>query len=65
MDREVILLVGLPGAGKTHWAAAHSKKYLKKFYQTIGAASILNKMKVCTKLAIFRLNIFHDSFFFT
>lgn len=47
--QEVILVVGLPGAGKTYWALNHSKKFLKKFYFIIGVASILDKMKVCIK----------------
>lgn len=43
---EVILLIGLPGAGKTHWATQHSKENVEKHYNILGVQNLLNKMTV-------------------
>lgn len=43
---EVILLVGLPGAGKTHWTQKHVSGNLDKRYEIIGPDSIIAKMTV-------------------
>lgn len=43
---EVILLIGLPGAGKTHWANQHSKENVDKHYNILGVQNLLNKMTV-------------------
>lgn len=43
---EVILLVGLPGAGKTHWALQHIKENAEKRYHVIGADTLIAKMTV-------------------
>lgn len=43
---EVILLVGLPGAGKTHWALQHIKDNPEKRYHVIGADALIAKMTV-------------------
>uniref|UniRef100_A0A0A1WKD5 Heterogeneous nuclear ribonucleoprotein U-like protein 1 n=1 Tax=Zeugodacus cucurbitae TaxID=28588 RepID=A0A0A1WKD5_ZEUCU len=43
---EVILLVGLPGAGKTHWALQHIKENAEKRYHVIGADSLIAKMTI-------------------
>lgn len=43
---EVILLVGLPGAGKTHWTQKHVSENLDKRYEIIGPDSIIAKMTV-------------------
>lgn len=43
---EVILLVGLPGAGKTHWALQHIKENAEKRYHVIGADALIAKMTV-------------------
>lgn len=43
---EVILLIGLPGAGKTHWANQHSKDNVDKHYNILGVQNLLNKMTV-------------------
>lgn len=43
---EVILLVGLPGAGKTHWTLAHVKENPEKRYHVIGADALLAKMTI-------------------
>ncbi|XP_039953054.1 heterogeneous nuclear ribonucleoprotein U-like protein 2 isoform X1 [Bactrocera tryoni] len=43
---EVILLVGLPSAGKTHWALQHIKENAEKRYHVIGADSLIAKMTI-------------------
>lgn len=43
---EVILLVGLPGAGKTHWTQKHVSENVDKRYEIIGPDSIIAKMTV-------------------
>ncbi|XP_070068377.1 heterogeneous nuclear ribonucleoprotein U-like protein 2 isoform X3 [Drosophila takahashii] len=43
---EVILLVGLPGAGKTHWALAHVAENADKRYEFIGPDSFISKMTI-------------------
>ena len=42
---QAILLVGLPGVGKTEWAIEYSKKNPDKAYYILGVSSILDKMK--------------------
>uniref|UniRef100_A0A8C7J513 Si:ch211-107m4.1 n=1 Tax=Oncorhynchus kisutch TaxID=8019 RepID=A0A8C7J513_ONCKI len=42
---EVLMMVGLPGAGKTHWARAHMKQYPEKRYTLLGTAGLLPCMK--------------------
>ncbi|XP_030244617.1 heterogeneous nuclear ribonucleoprotein U-like protein 1 isoform X3 [Drosophila navojoa] len=43
---EVILLVGLPGAGKTHWTLKHVAENADKRYEVIGPDSIIAKMTI-------------------
>ncbi|XP_032292737.1 heterogeneous nuclear ribonucleoprotein U isoform X3 [Drosophila virilis] len=43
---EVILLVGLPGAGKTHWTQKHVAENVDKRYEIIGPDSIIAKMTI-------------------
>ncbi|XP_041565761.1 heterogeneous nuclear ribonucleoprotein U-like protein 2 isoform X3 [Drosophila elegans] len=43
---EVILLVGLPGAGKTHWALKHVAENSDKRYELIGPDSFISKMTI-------------------
>ena len=45
-DCEVIMLIGLPGAGKTYWATEYRKKFVKKQYNILGISSVIDKMKV-------------------
>eukprot|EP00094_Tigriopus_californicus_P006584 TCALIF_06340-PA protein Name:"Similar to HNRNPUL1 Heterogeneous nuclear ribonucleoprotein U-like protein 1 (Homo sapiens)" AED:0.04 eAED:0.04 QI:0/0.57/0.37/0.87/0.85/1/8/0/1426 len=45
-DCEVLLMIGLPGAGKTFWATEHSKSNPKKRYQILGTNNLLERMKV-------------------
>lgn len=48
---EVILLIGLPAAGKTHWAVNHSKQNVDKHYNLLGIQNLLDKMTVSTWIA--------------
>ncbi|UYV64342.1 HNRNPU, partial [Cordylochernes scorpioides] len=43
---EVIMMCGLPGAGKTYWALNHMKENPDKKYVLLGKHSILEKMKI-------------------
>lgn len=43
---EVILLVGLPGAGKTHWTFKHLAENVDKRYEVIGPDAFIAKMTV-------------------
>lgn len=43
---EVLLMVGLPGSGKTHWAAQRQKEEPEKRYYVLGTNNIIDKMKV-------------------
>uniref|UniRef100_H3ALN7 Heteroous nuclear ribonucleoprotein U like 2 n=1 Tax=Latimeria chalumnae TaxID=7897 RepID=H3ALN7_LATCH len=43
---EVLMLVGLPGAGKTHWASKHMEENPEKRYFVLGTKEILQKMKM-------------------
>lgn len=44
-EPEAIMLVGLPGVGKTEWAIKYSKLNPSKSFCIIGMSTILNKMK--------------------
>lgn len=44
---EVILMVGLPGAGKTTWVLKHMQENPEKRYDVIGADALIAKMTVC------------------
>lgn len=43
---QVILMVGLPGSGKTQWALKYSKENPEKRYNVLGAETVLNQMRV-------------------
>ncbi len=45
-DCEMILLVGLPAAGKTTWANKHREANPDKRYYVIGTSALLERMKV-------------------
>ncbi|KAM8793742.1 LOW QUALITY PROTEIN: heterogeneous nuclear ribonucleoprotein U-like protein 2 [Eudromia elegans] len=42
---EVLLMVGLPGAGKTHWAQRHSQEHREKRYNVLGTEAVLRQMR--------------------
>ncbi|KTG01530.1 hypothetical protein cypCar_00031069 [Cyprinus carpio] len=42
---EVLMMVGLPGSGKTHWAQAHMLQNPRKRYNLLSTNSILNCMR--------------------
>ncbi|KAL8600488.1 hypothetical protein ACOMHN_044953 [Nucella lapillus] len=43
---EILMMVGLPGAGKTMWAEKHAKANTDKKYNVLGTNNIIDKMKV-------------------
>uniref|UniRef100_A0A8C2GH05 Si:ch211-107m4.1 n=1 Tax=Cyprinus carpio TaxID=7962 RepID=A0A8C2GH05_CYPCA len=49
---EVLMMVGLPGSGKTHWAQAHMLQNPRKRYNLLSTNSILNCMRVRKSIKI-------------
>ena len=45
-DCEVLLMIGLPGAGKTFWAEKYSRANPEKRYNILGTNNLINRMKV-------------------
>uniref|UniRef100_A0A6I8P6L3 Heteroous nuclear ribonucleoprotein U like 1 n=1 Tax=Ornithorhynchus anatinus TaxID=9258 RepID=A0A6I8P6L3_ORNAN len=43
---EILMMVGLPAAGKTTWAAKHAAAHPAKKYNILGTNSIMDKMRV-------------------
>ncbi|XP_007943060.1 heterogeneous nuclear ribonucleoprotein U-like protein 2 [Orycteropus afer afer] len=43
---EVILMVGLPGSGKTQWALKYAKENPEKRYNVLGAETVLSQMRM-------------------
>ena len=43
---EVLMMIGLPGAGKTYWASAHAKSHPEKHYNILGTNNLIDRMKV-------------------
>ncbi|GAB0091042.1 hypothetical protein DMENIID0001_058390 [Sergentomyia squamirostris] len=41
---EVIIMIGLPGAGKTHWVNLHNEQNPEKCYNIIGMDFLINRM---------------------
>lgn len=46
-DCEMIMMCGLPGAGKTYWANKKMVECPDKKYNVLGTNNIIDKMKVC------------------
>lgn len=44
-DCEVLMMVGLPGAGKTHWVKKHTAENPEKRYNVLGTVNVLDQMK--------------------
>ncbi|NXL04201.1 HNRL2 protein, partial [Mesembrinibis cayennensis] len=42
---EVLLMVGLPGSGKTQWAQNHSQENREKRYNILGTETVLHQMR--------------------
>ncbi|TRY98756.1 hypothetical protein DNTS_025494 [Danionella cerebrum] len=49
---EVLMMVGLPGSGKTHWAQAHVLQNPRKRYTVLSTNSILSCMRVRRELRL-------------
>ena len=49
-DCELIMLCGLPGAGKTHWATKYAQEHPEKRYNVLGTNNIIDKMKVLIQI---------------
>lgn len=45
-DCEVLMMCGLPAAGKTVWATKHAAQYPEKMYNILGISTLVDKMKV-------------------
>ncbi|XP_069063636.1 heterogeneous nuclear ribonucleoprotein U-like protein 1 [Pleurodeles waltl] len=45
-DCEILMMVGLPGAGKTTWAMKHAAAHPEKKYNILGTNTIMDKMRV-------------------
>ncbi|XP_009272747.1 PREDICTED: uncharacterized protein LOC103894979, partial [Aptenodytes forsteri] len=46
---EVLLMVGLPGAGKTQWAQKHTQENREKRYNILGTETVLHQMRVSAR----------------
>lgn len=45
-DCEIIMMCGLPGAGKTYWVNNYVKEHAEKRYNVLGTNNLIDKMKV-------------------
>ncbi|VDI10442.1 heterogeneous nuclear ribonucleoprotein U-like protein 1 [Mytilus galloprovincialis] len=55
-DCEIVMIIGLPGAGKTTWGINHQKAHPEKRYNIIGSDTLIDKMKV---MGLPRKNNYH------
>lgn len=59
---QVVMMVGLPCSGKTHWATKHVAEHPEKNYTVLGISTILDKMKVPS--LYFNLSCFDLMYYF-
>ena len=52
----MVMIIGLPGAGKTTWGMNHQKAHPEKRYNIIGSDTLIDKMKV---MGLPRKNNYH------
>lgn len=45
----MIMMCGLPGAGKTFWANKHFEENPDKLINILGTNNLIDKMKVCCR----------------
>lgn len=45
---QVILMVGLPGSGKTYWAKKHCAEHPERRYNILSTGALFERMKVST-----------------
>lgn len=58
VQKEVLMLVGLPGSGKSTWAQRWAKEHPEKRYVVLGTDPILDRMKVrCALLPMPRVSV--------
>ena len=43
---QILMMIGLPGAGKTFWAEKYAKENPSKNYNILGTNNLIEKMKV-------------------
>ena len=48
---EMIMMIGLPGSGKTTWVTDHVEKNPEKRYNVIGTSALIERMKVGTLIS--------------
>ncbi|XP_066595276.1 heterogeneous nuclear ribonucleoprotein U-like isoform X2 [Prorops nasuta] len=48
-DCEIIMMCGLPGAGKTTWIKQYTSEHSDKCYNVLGTNNLINRMKVSGK----------------
>lgn len=48
---QVILMIGMPGSGKTYWAKKHCAANPDKRYNILSTGTLFDRMKVCTLTA--------------
>lgn len=64
-DCEMILMCGLPAAGKTQWALKYSAEHPEKMYNILGTNTLIEKMKVSMNFFNENYNFFFFFFFFS
>ena len=57
---EMIMMIGLPGAGKTHWVEKHVSENPDKQYNVVGVNTMINKMTVRKIFCFNFIKYFHN-----